>query len=301
MRIRTILRLIWAFTFATLAAIFSQLIPPLSGTDLPIIRVLLTVATAGIGYVTFPKVAHSIKVITMSTFNFVVHRVSSEVSNQLIKFTRPNFPFSSHPTPQIGSIALTKPLILDTSAIIDGRILDIVKTGFISGLILIPKFVLLELQQVSDSSADLKRARGRRGFEVVEELKKNKHIKIEIWDKEQNGKTVDEKLINLAKALHGKLITTDFNLNRLATVSNVSVLNINDLANAVKTIAIPGETIELKIVHIGKDTKQGVGYLNDGTMIIVEDGADAIGKTVKVEISRLLQASAGRMFFSKLA
>lgn len=300
MRLRTILRLIWAFTFATFAAIFSQLIPPVPGTDLPIIRVLLTLATAGIGYVTFPKVAHSIRIIILTTFNFVVHRVSSEVSNQLIKFTKPNFPFTN-PTPQVGSIAITKPLILDTSAIIDGRILDIVKTGFISGLVLVPKFVLLELQQVSDSSDDLKRARGRRGFEVVEELKKNKFIKVEIWDKEQNGKTVDEKLMNLTKALHGKVITTDFNLNRLATISNIAVLNINDLANAVKTIAIPGETIEIKIVHIGKDTRQGVGYLGDGTMVVIENGADEIGQTVKVEITRFLQASAGRMFFGKIA
>lgn len=230
----------------------------------------------------------------------MVHKVSSEVSNQIIKLPRPNFPFS-HPTPQIGSIALTKPLILDTSVIIDGRILDIVKTGFISGLMLVPKFVLIELQQVSDSSDDLKRARGRRGFEVVEELKKNKLLKLEIWDKDQTGKTVDEKLINLAKGLHGKILTTDFNLNKLATLSNISVLNINDLANAVKTIAIPGEEIEIKIVHIGKDSKQGVGYLTDGTMVVVEDGAEDLGKTVKVEIIRFLQSSAGRMFFAKLA
>lgn len=298
MRLRLVLRLILAFTFATLAAIFSQLIPPVLGTDLPVIRVLLTIAAGGLGYVIFPKIARSIRVITLTTFNFIVHRVSSEVSDQIIKFPRPNLPFT-HPTPQVGSIALTRPLILDTSVIIDGRILDIVKVGFISGLMLMPKFVLIELQQVSDSSDDLKRARGRRGFEVVEELKKIKWVKLEIWDKDQAGKTVDEKLINLAKGLHGKILTTDFNLNRLATVSNISVLNINDLANAVKTIAIPGEVIEMKIVHIGKDATQGVGYLNDGTMVIVEKGAEDIGKTIKVEITRFLQGSAGRMFFAK--
>lgn len=300
MRLRLVLRLIWAFIFATLAAIFSQLIPPIPGTELPIIRVLLTFAAAGIGYMLFPKVARSIRVITLTTFNFMVHKVSSEVSNQIIKLPRPNLPFGS-PTPQVGSIALTKPLILDTSVIIDGRISDVVKTGFLSGLVLVPKFVLMELQQVSDSSDDLKRARGRRGFKIIEELKKMKSIKLEIWEKDQTGKTVDEKLINLAKGLHGKILTTDYNLNRLATVSNLAVLNINDLANAVKTIAIPGETLDIKIVHIGKDSTQGVGYLNDGTMIIVENGADEIGKTIQVEVSRFLQGSAGRMFFAKKA
>lgn len=299
MRLRLVLRLILAFTFATLAAIYSQLIPPILGEQSFVIRVLLTIAAGGLGYVVFPNIARSIRIITLTTFNFVVHKVSSEVSNQIIKLPRPNFPFS-HPTPQIGSIALTKPLILDTSVIIDGRILDISKTGFISGLMLVPKFVLIELQQVSDSSDDLKRARGRRGFEVVEELKKNKLLKLEIWDKDQTGKTVDEKLINLAKGLHGKILTTDFNLNKLATISNISVLNINDLANAVKTIAIPGQTIEIKIVHIGKDSRQGVGYLSDGTMVVVEDGAQNLGKTIKVEITRFLQGSAGRMFFAKI-
>lgn len=299
MRLRTILRLVWAFTFAAFAAIFSQLIPPIGSTELPIIRVLLTLAAALIGYMAFPRVAHSIRIMTLTSFNFVVHKVSAEVSNQVLKFTRPNLP-STNPTPQVGSIAITKPLILDTSVIIDGRILDVVKTGFISGLILVPKFVLIELQQVADSADNLKRARGRKGFETVEELKKNKNIKLEVWDKEQNGKTVDEKLMNLAKALHGKVLTTDFNLNRLATLSNIAVLNINDLANAVKTIAIPGEKIEIKVVHIGKETKQGVGYLGDGSMVVVEDGAEEIGKTVKVEVSRFLQGSAGRMFFARL-
>lgn len=298
MRLRLVLQFILAFIFATLAAIFSQLIPPIPGTDLPIIRVLLTLAAAGVGYVVFPKIAYSVRIITLTTFNFVVHKVSSEVSNQIIKFPRPNIPMMS-PTPQVGGVALTKPMILDTSAIIDGRILDIVKTGFLSGLILVPKFVLMELQQVSDSADDLKRARGRRGFETIEEMKKIKLIKLEIWDKDQNGKTVDEKLINLAKSLHGKILTTDFNLNKLATVSNIQVLNINDLANAVKTIAVPGESMDVKIIHIGKDTSQGVGYLNDGTMVIVENGAEDIGKTITVTVSRFLQGSAGRMFFAK--
>lgn len=298
MRLKIILRLILAFTFATIAAIFSQLIPPFEGTTYVIIRVLLTLAAAGIGYVVFPAVARSIRIITLTTFNFVVHRVSSEVSNQIVKLPRPQFPFT--PTHgQVGSVALTRPLILDTSVIIDGRVLDIVKSGFLSGLILVPKFVLIELQQVADSSDDLKRQRGRRGFEVVEELKKNKIIRLEVWDKDQSGKTVDEKIMNLAKALHGKILTTDFNLNRLATISNVPVLNINDLANAVKSIALPGEKLNIKIVHLGKDKSQGIGYLEDGTMVVISEAADLIGQTISCEVTKNIQNPAGRMIFAK--
>lgn len=298
MRLRLILRLILAFLFATFAAIYSQLIPPIIGEDAFILRVLVTVIAGGIGYISFPSISRWVKVITTTTFNLVVRRVSSEVSSQIIRFPRPNFPFSL-PTPQIGSVSLTKPIILDTSAIIDGRVLDIAKTGFITGLILVPKFVLTELQQVADSSDDLKRARGRRGFEVVEELKKIKRLRVDVWDKEQNGKTVDEKLLNLAKSLHGRIITTDFNLNKVASVSNIDVLNVNDLANAVKTLSLPGERIEIKIVHLGRDKSQGVGYLEDGTMVVVSQAAEKIGKTIDVEVTKNIQTPAGRMVFGK--
>lgn len=298
MRLKLVFRLILAFLFATFAAIYSTLIPPILGQDAFIIRVLLTLAAAGIGYVVFPSVARWVRVITMTTFNFVVHRVSSEVLNQIIRFPKPNLPFSQS-TPQIGSVSLTKPLILDTSAIIDGRILDIARTGFVSGLILVPKFVLTELQQVADSSDDLKRARGRRGFEVVEELKKIKSVRVEVWDKDQSGKTVDEKLMNLSRGLNGKILTTDFNLNKLATISNISVLNINDLANAVKTVSLPGEGLEIKIVHTGKEKSQGVGYLTDGTMVVVADCADNLGQTIKVQVTKNIQTPAGRMIFAR--
>lgn len=298
MRLQLVLRLVLALLFAISAAIFSQLIPPLPGGVSFTIRVLLTLAAGGIGFIIFPGVARSVKVITMTTFNFVVHRVSSEVTNQVIKLSRFNTPFSQ-PIPQVGSLALTRPLILDTSAIIDGRILDIAKTGFLNGLVLVPNFVLTELQQVADSADSLKRARGRRGFEIVEELKRVKQVKLEVWDKEQNGKLVDEKLVNLAKALHGRIITTDFNLNKLALVSGINVLNVNDLANAVKTMSLPGESMEIKIVHLGKDSSQGVGYLPDGTMVVVSDAADQIGQTLEVEITKNIQTPAGRMVFAK--
>lgn len=297
MRIKMVLRLILALIFATNTAIFSQLIPPFGGVNPFVIRVLLTLLAAFVGFAVFPDVAKYLRVITMTFFNFVVHRLSTEVSSQLLKFPRPSFPF--HPTPQVGSVALTKPLILDTSSIIDGRILDIARTGFVAGLILIPGFVLTELQQVADSSDDLKRQRARRGFEVIEELKKLKSIKVEIWDKDQSGKGVDEKLISLGKSLHAKIATSDFNLNKVASVSGVGVLNVNELANALKTIALPGESLKIKIMHLGKDPSQGIGYLDDGTMVVVESGADLIGKTAEVKVTKTLQIPAGRMIFSK--
>jgi uncharacterized protein YacL len=201
----------------------------------------------------------------------------------------------------VGGVSVNMPLILDTSAIIDGRILDIAKSGFLFGTLLIPTFVLTELQQVADSADYLKRSRGRRGFEIIDSLKKVRGIRVEVWDKEPVAKTVDEKLIKLAKSLHGRIITTDFNLNRVASVSNVNVLNVNDLANAVKTMAIPGETMAVKVVHLGKDPKQGVGYLADGTMIVVEDGARLVGQEVKTEVTRILQVPAGRMVFTRTA
>jgi len=297
-RIKIVLRLILALIFAVVAAIFSQLIPPFGGVDSFIIRAAVTLVVGLIGFLIFPDIARPIRVTTITTINFLVHKVSSEVMNQLLKIPRLYQP-PSNPTPQLGSLALTKPLILDTSAIIDGRILDIGKTGFISGLILLPKFVLTELQQVADSADSLKRQRGRRGFEIVEELKKLKGLRIEIWDKDQSGKAVDDKLLSLAKSLNGKIITCDYNLNRVASVSNIGVLNINDLANSLKQISLPGETLQLKIAHLGKDRSQGVGYLADGTMVVVSNAAESLGQTLKVEVTKNIQIPAGRMIFGK--
>lgn len=299
MSLKLVLRLILAFLFATIAAIYTQLIPLVQDNSF-IIRLLLTLAAGGVGFVVFPGIASSVRVITLSTFNFVIHRVSSEISNQIVRFSRTSNPFS-HSSQSVGSISLTKPLILDTSAIIDGRILDIAKTGFVSGLVLVPKFVLVELQQVADSSDSLKRTRGRKGFQIVENLKEVKGLKLEIWEKEQNGKTVDEKLMNLAKSLHAKIVTTDFNLNRIASISNLGVLNVNDLANAVKTVSLPGEKLEIKVVHLGKDKTQGVGYLDDGTMVVISGVAEKIGQTVKIEVTKNIQTPAGRMIFGKEA
>lgn len=299
MRNFLILRLVLAFIFAAFAVIFSELIPPEVGADSFLIKVFITLIAAAIGFAVFPDIARHVRVMTTTFFNFVVHRVSSEVSNQILRLRgQAPFPVGQINSP-VGSLAITRPLILDTSAVIDGRVLDIAKTGFISGLMLVPRFVLSELQQVADSRDDLKRQRGRRGFETLEDLKRVKGVRVEIWDKEQTGKTVDDKILNLAKSLNGKVITTDFNLNKLAQLSNIAVLNVNDLSNAVKVFALPGEQIQIKIVHLGKDASQGVGYLPDGTMVVVSEGANQIGKTIKVEVTKSLQIPAGRMIFGR--
>ncbi len=299
MPIKLLLRVILAIGFAALAVIFSELIP-VEGTQRLILRISITIAAAIIGLIIFPDIASKITVWSLASLNFFINRIASEVLNQLLRFPRGafHFPFGMPPT-QVGGISLQRPLILDTSSLIDGRVLDIAKVGFLFGLCLVPNFVLLELQQVADSSDPQKRARGRRGFEILNDLKKISGLKVEVWDKDAGGKSVDEKLIKLAKGLHGKLVTCDFNLNKLAGAHNVSVLNVNDLSNAVKTAVIPGEKMKVNMVHIGKDLGQGIGYLEDGTMIVVENGVEDLGKKIEVEVSRVLQGSAGKMIFAK--
>jgi len=196
----------------------------------------------------------------------------------------------------------TAPKILDTSVIIDGRILDIAKAGFLEGAIVLPRFVLTELQSVADSTDPIKRSRGRRGFDVVSELQKLKEIHVQVLEmtlKDLGLEAVDEALIALAKQAGGKILTTDYNLNMRAQVEKVVVLNVNDLSNSLKPVLLPGETLTVDILREGKEPNQGVGYLEDGTMIVVEDGQRHIGRRVEVFVTSLLQTSAGRMIFGR--
>jgi uncharacterized protein YacL len=190
--------------------------------------------------------------------------------------------------------------ILDTSVIIDGRIADICKTGFIEGTLVIPEFVLEELQHIADSSDLLKRNRGRRGLDILNKIQKELDVKVLIYEGagEEPGE-VDSKLVKLAKAMRGKVVTNDFNLNKVCELQGVSVLNINDLANAVKPVVLPGEEIVVQVIKDGKEHGQGVAYLDDGTMIVVEGGRDFIGTTMEVLVTSVLQTSAGRMIFAK--
>lgn len=194
------------------------------------------------------------------------------------------------------------PKILDTSVIIDGRILDIMKTGIIEGKVVIPSFVLDELRHIADSSDALKRNRGRRGLDLLNEIKAIKEVPVEVLDIDYNDlDEVDSKLLKLAKQIQGKVVTNDFNLNKVAQLQKVQILNINDLANAIKPILLPNEEMTVTIVKEGKEQEQGLAYLNDGTMIVVEGGKKYVGTTIAIVVSTVLQTSAGRMIFAKVS
>jgi uncharacterized protein YacL len=199
-------------------------------------------------------------------------------------------------TPQVQPVTQ---ILLDTSAIIDGRIADISQTGFVSGALVVPRFVLNELQRIADSADTMRRNRGRRGLEMLNRLQKDATVPIEITDSDvEDVVEVDGKLVKMARTLHCPIITNDFNLNRVAELQGVKVLNINELANAVKPVLLPGEDIHIKIMQEGKELGQGVGYLDDGTMIVVEGGRQYMGMTVEVTVTRVLQTVAGRMIFA---
>ncbi|NLE93799.1 MAG: PIN domain nuclease [Chloroflexi bacterium] len=191
-------------------------------------------------------------------------------------------------------------ILVDTSAIIDGRIADIAKTGFLGATLVIPRFVLNELQFVSDSADSLRRQRGRRGLDVLGELQESKEVNVVISDIDVEGvREVDDRLVLLGRQLSCPILTNDFNLNRVAELQGVKVLNINDLANAVKVIILPGESLEIAVIQEGKEYNQGVGYLDDGTMVVIENGHHYIDKHINVTVTKILQTSAGRMIFAK--
>ncbi|KAB3532405.1 PIN/TRAM domain-containing protein [Alkaliphilus serpentinus] len=192
------------------------------------------------------------------------------------------------------------PKILDTSVIIDGRIADICKTGFVEGPLIIPSFVLEELRHIADSSDSLKRNRGRRGLDILNKIQKELDIEVRIFEKDfEDLSEVDTKLLKLAQVLDGKVLTNDFNLNKVAEFQGVPVLNINELANAVKPIVLPGEEMIVQVIKDGKESGQGLAYLDDGTMIVVDSGKKFIGKNIDVLVTSVLQTAAGRMIFAK--
>ena len=191
-------------------------------------------------------------------------------------------------------------ILVDTSAIIDGRIAEIAKTGFLGGSLVVPRFVLNELQFVSDSADSLRRQRGRRGLEVLAELQENHDVPVIINDIDVEGvREVDERLIILAQQMSCPILTNDFNLNRVADLQGVKILNINDLSNAVKVVLLPGEEFAIEVIQEGKEYQQGVGYLDDGTMVVIENGQKYLNKSIQVTVTKILQTSAGRMIFAK--
>ncbi|MBA7668376.1 putative PIN and TRAM-domain containing protein YacL [subsurface metagenome] len=199
--------------------------------------------------------------------------------------------------PRLGA----KTKVLDTSVIIDGRIADICQTKFVEGTLIIPRFVLRELQSIADSPDSLKRNRGRRGLDILNRLQKQKDLDVKISEQDFPAiREVDGKLIQLTKVLDGLLVTNDFNLNKVAELQEVEVLNVNELANALRPVVLPGEVMNVRIIKGGKEPGQGVAYLDDGTMVVVDEGEDFMGKTMDVVVTSVLQTTAGRMIFTRL-
>jgi len=196
--------------------------------------------------------------------------------------------------------AESRTILLDTSVIIDGRIADIARTGFLPGSLLIPRFVLNELQYIADSPDSLRRQRGRRGMEVLSQLQKEPVIPVRITDIDVEGvRDVDDKLVILARQLRCPILTNDYNLNRVAELQGVNVLNVNELANAVKSVLLPGEALSIRVIQEGKESGQGVGYMDDGTMVVIESGRDYLSQEILVTVTKVLQTAAGRMIFAR--
>jgi len=194
----------------------------------------------------------------------------------------------------------SRTILMDTSVIIDGRIADIARTGFLTGTLLIPRFVLNELQYIADSADGLRRQRGRRGMEVLNQIQQEPSVPVQISDIDVEGaREVDDKLVILARQLRCPILTNDYNLNRVAELQGVHVLNINELANAVKAVLLPGESLEVSVIQEGKEHGQGVGYLDDGTMVVVEEGKDYLNREIPVTVTKVLQTAAGRMIFAR--
>ena len=218
----------------------------------------------------------------------------------LVMQTRGDFRFVIPYVEFAKEIRGNRPALLDTSVIIDGRILDIVQTQTIQGTLLVPKFVLNELQLVADSSDSLRRARGRRGLDILRKLQETSHVDVAIDDTEIEGATVDQKLVAQAQSMRARIMTNDYNLNKVATLRGVDVININDLAKALRPVALPGEQMNVKIIKTGEGPNQGVGYLEDGTMIVVENARSLIGQDVDLVVTSMLQTTAGRMIFGRI-
>jgi uncharacterized protein YacL len=195
-----------------------------------------------------------------------------------------------------------KPIVLDTSVVIDGRIADVVETNILNSQLIMPQFVIGELQGIADSSDKLRRSRGRRGLDILNRLRNNPQVDLKIFDHdlaEFTGQPVDLKLVLLAKHLEGRIVTNDYNLNKVSKLHGVDVINLNDVANALKPVCLPGEPLRVRIVKQGEEAGQGVGYLDDGTMVVIEGGRDHVGETVQITVTSVLQTSAGRMIFGR--
>jgi uncharacterized protein YacL len=235
-------------------------------------------------------------------FPLVLGMVLCYLCISLLLQTKDDFRFIIPYVEFVKEIKGLRPYVLDTSVVIDGRIADVVETQVLDNQLIMPRFVIAELQAVADSADKLRRSRGRRGLDVLNRLSNNADVDFKIYDRELPefaGQPVDLKLVLLAKFLQGKVVTNDYNLNKVARLHGVGVINLNDLANALKPVVLPGENLEVRIVKQGEEVGQGVGYLDDGTMIVVEGGREHLNQNVKIAVTSVLQTSAGRMIFGR--
>lgn len=243
-----------------------------------------------------PRIGLPIQILINLIFTYIGFTVANNKEKELVNFLFED----NNGMMNYGNINKLSNKILDTSVIIDGRIYDICKTGFIEGTLLIPEFVLEELRHIADSSDVLKRNRGRRGLDILKKMQKDSSINVEIITQDfEEIPEVDSKLVKLAQIMEGRVVTNDYNLNKVADLQGIFVLNINELANAVKPVVLPGEEMDVKVIKEGKEDGQGVGYLDDGTMIVVDDGIKYMGQKISVLVTSILQTAAGRMIFAK--
>ena len=247
-----------------------------------------------------PVIGSAISAVIYVFLGILGYRMSTRRKDDIFSIAS-SLKISQHKDKAGKKVVSGVPKVLDTSVIIDGRIADIAKTGFIEGKFIVPTFVLEELRHIADSSDDLKRIKGRRGLDILNIMQEELKLDFEISDMDfEDISEVDMKLLKLAQTLNGKVLTNDFNLNKVAQFQGVKVLNINELANAVKTVVIPGEEMVVVIVKEGKEHNQGVAYLDDGTMIVVENAKKLIGQQFTVIVTTVLQTAAGRMIFAKI-
>jgi uncharacterized protein YacL len=257
-----------------------------------------TAALLGLAIGSLPYVGNYILLPLFLVFGYVFAVVAARKARSILRLVGINTPAGDAQTPDRRDAENAK--LVDTSAIIDGRLGDILETGFVDGELVIPLFVLEELQRVADSSDPQRRARGRRGLEIVHDLRRShRAIATPDIDYPELG-DVDAKLMRLAQQRHLPILTTDYNLNKIARIQNIAVLNVNELANALKPAVLPGERLDLKVMREGKESAQGVGYLDDGTMVVVEGGRDRIGSAVRVEVTSILQSPSGKIIFTRL-
>jgi len=269
--------LVVGLIFAALLAFPMSLLPKPFGSVLPFVGVLV------FGY--------------MGVAVFVMRQ--NDLFNVLSLFSKGDAPALSNSEGN-PNWAENRTILLDTSVIIDGRIADIARTGFLPGSLLIPRFVLNELQYIADSPDSLRRQRGRRGMEVLSQLQREPNIPVRLSDIDVEGaREVDDKLVILARQLRCPILTNDYNLNRIAELQGVTILNVNELANAVKSVLLPGEMLSVRVIQEGKEQNQGVGYMDDGTMVVVENGRDYMNTETTVIVTKVLQTAAGRMIFAR--